>query len=1091
MLSQFLVFLTYAGLGLLSILMASAQDYAMPFFLPAGIALTGVMIFGRRMLIPIGLGALVMQLGTGLHVGLSGWAWAIAVVAPIGAMLQAAFGAWLAQRWIALPNPFDRPGSIFTLFCAVGPISSLVNASLSIPALTALGGISENDALFNWWNWWIGDTLGVVVTAPLMLVFFGKPAEDWRARRVAVALPMIVAGILAALAYLQVNRWEHQRMASRFESEAEHASRLVAARLNAQLDMLLAIRTWANITPEINRNDFRAFVTPWLQRYPGTQNFGWAPWLSDQERAGFEKAIQKQGAHDFFIKNRDSNGQVFKAERAPNYLPLTYLEPIENNWRALGVNIIYLPATSEAVARARATALPAASAPLRLVQEQGQQQGVVLYQAVYADPTELRPPSERRLRGMVSGAFRMGDAIGATLLGHVAEGMEVCLLDPAIDDDRRRLYGPLGCEAQGWRQDTLHKVAHFDFAGRNWEMRIAASPLYITRARTWAAWITVAVSLAGLGLLGAFLMITSGSARRIAGMVAQRTAELTTASRRLEEQQAALMDAQRIAHLGSWEWEAGEPFLHYSNEMDQLLNIDGRSLTLEQLPQLFHPDDEPNVAQALAHVRHSGEMRQLDARPRGAGTGVEIIHLQMEGQQQNGQLSCIRGTLQDVTAIRNAEAHINYLAHYDVLTGLPNRNHWLERAKVAVSAAQRHNEQLAVLFLDLDHFKTVNDSMGHPVGDRLLAKVAKRLTGCLRGEDLLARLGGDEFVVLLERIERAGDAGAVARKMLMALSRSFDLDGHEFTLTVSIGISLFPNDSQNIDSLLQQADVAMYSAKAQGRNTYQYFAPEMTARASERLLLEASLRRALERKEFELHYQPQIEPRTGRVCGAEALIRWRHPERGLIQPGVFIPVAEDSGLIVGMGDWVLEEVFRQQVRWRLAGVPPVRLAANISAIQFTKEDFVAKIEQLLAETGADPNHLELELTESTLMEPDQHLMDRLVHLRHRGFTLALDDFGTGYSSLSYLKRLPITRLKVDRSFVMDLPGDHEDAAVAMATLSIARDLGMEVVAEGVETEAQYEFLMERGCNNMQGFLFSKPLPAREFEAYVRDHGSVL
>ncbi|HEX5394659.1 MAG TPA: EAL domain-containing protein [Rhodocyclaceae bacterium] len=1089
MLPQLLVFLSYAVLGLLSLLIASPQDYAVPLFIPAGIALAAMMIYGHRMALPIWFGGLVMQVGAAYHVSLTGWAWLGILVAPFGAVLQAAFGTWLTRRMVGLPNPFDRPGTVLALFCVVAPVSCLVNASVSVPTLVAFGAISPNDALFTWWSWWMGDTMGVVVAMPLLLVLFGKPAEDWRPRRIAVALPLLVASVLACLAYLQVTRWEEQRMASRFYGEADHISEQVSARLNAQLDMLLAIRTWVATTPKVNRQNFHAFVTPWLQRYPGTQNFGWSPWLSDAERSSFEQAMQKEGVPDFSIKNRSSEGQVFRATQAANYLPLAYLEPIETNRRALGVNIIYLPATAEAVDRTRTTARPSATAPLRLVQESGQQQGVVLYQAVYVNGDDN--PNPRELRGVVSGVFRMEDAIHATLHGHVANGVAICLLDPAVADDRRRLYGPVGCEADGWYSDSLNKVTHFDFAGRSWEMRVAATPLYVAQSRTWAAWITVAVALIGVGLLGAFLMITSGSARRIASLVAQRTGELTAATRKLEEQQEALTDAQRIAHLGSWVWEAGEPFIHISEEMAHLLEIGDQKLYLEQLPSLFHLEDENSIADALMQVKTSSEARMLDARPRNSSTGVEILHLQMESQRENGQLKCIRGTLQDVTAIRNAEAYIHHLAHYDALTGLPNRNHWLERAKIALAAALRHNEQLAVLFLDLDQFKTVNDSLGHPVGDRLLAKVAKRLSACLRGEDLLARLGGDEFVVLQERIERASDAGAVARKMLMALSKPFDIEGHELTLTVSIGVALFPNDSQNIDSLLQQADVAMYSAKSKGRNNYQYFAPEMTARASERLLLEASLRRALERREFELYYQPQIEPRTGRVCGAEALIRWHHPERGLLMPGNFISVAEDSGLIVPMGDWILEEVFAQQIRWQLAGVPPVRLAANISALQFVQEDFVTKVERLLAQTDANPQQLELELTESTLMEPDQKLMDRLIQLRRRGFTLALDDFGTGYSSLSYLKRLPITRLKVDRSFVMDLPGDTEDAAIAMATLSIARDLGMEVVAEGVETEAQYEFLMERGCNNMQGFLFSKPLPVAEFEAYVRKHGSVL
>lgn len=1085
-----LVFLAYALIGGTSFVITPTPDYAIPIFLPAGIALMAMMQYGHQMVLPIFLGSLATQYAAGHHTGIEGWAWLGTLVPPSGAVLQAAAGDWLARRLVGLPNPFDRSGSILILFSVIAPVSCLVNASVSVPLLVALGAVPATDGLFNWWNWWLGDTLGVVVALPTLLVFFGLPAEDWRPRRWAVAVPMAIAGTLATLASIQVAHWEDQRNTARFNRETEHLSGLVAARLNAQIDMMLAIRSWATITPVIDRSTFHAFVTPWLERYAGTQNFGWSPFLPDTERSLFEQERRDEGFADFTIKNRNASGETFPAIQAGHYLPLTYLEPLASNRRALGLNVIHLPATADAVARARATGQPAVSAPIRLVQEQEQQQGVVVYQAVYANGTGAQSYGERPLRGIVSGTFRMEDVMRATLSGHVAGGIEICLRDPAAETDRQRLYGPMGCDAPGWRNAAMHKLERFAFAGRTWEMDVIATPVFVTASRTWAAWISVVGSLVGLGLLGAFLLITSGSTRRIAGVVAQRTADLTAATRRLEEQQAALTEAQRIAHIGSWEWEAGQPFIRCSEEMERLLGIPGRRLTLDEFPLLFHPEDEGRVADAFRQARLSGNVRHVEARPRQGAAAVEILHLQVEAEQHGGQTASLRGTLQDVTAIRNAEAHINHLAHFDVLTGLPNRHHWLDRAKTAIAIAGRHREQLAVLFLDLDRFKTVNDSLGHPVGDKLLAMVATRLSSCLRGEDFLARLGGDEFVVLLERIEHAAEAGVVAHKMITALAEPFDLDGHDFTLTVSIGIALFPTDSQNIDGLLQQADVAMYSAKAQGRNTYQYFAPEMTARASERLQLEAALRRALERREFELHYQPQVDVRSGRANGGEALIRWRHPERGLIPPAVFIPVAEESGLILQIGEWVLEEVFSQQVRWREAGLPPLRLAANISAIQFGKHDFVATVERLLQKTGADPARLELEVTESALMNLDQSTMDRLVRLRNLGFTLALDDFGMGYSSLGYLKRLPITRLKVDRSFVANLPEDQEDAAIAMATLSIARDLDMGVVAEGVETEAQLAFFAERGCTEMQGFLFAQALPPEEFAAYVRRHGSV-
>ncbi|RTL48664.1 MAG: EAL domain-containing protein [Rhodocyclaceae bacterium] len=1095
--------LAYAVIGWISLHLAVAPGYVIPIFLPAGIALAAMMVWGYRLWPAVLLGSLAVQIAAGLQSHFSGAAWFGIMTIPLGATAQAVAGVRLARKLIGLPNALDRQESIVRFICVVAPVSCLVSASIAIPSLVTGGGIAAGDAAFSWWNWWIGDTLGVLVAVPLVLVCCGQPVEDWRPRRLAVALPLIIAIGLVVLAYLQVDAWEEQRIASRFNREAEHKVSLIKSRLDAQQDMMLALERWIALTPKPLATDYKEFVTPWLNRYSGTQNFGWSPWVAHDKRLAFEQEIRRNGYSDFQIMNRDAAGNIFPATEAEAYLPLTYLEPIASNWRALGLNVLALPSTAAAVQRTWLSGQPEASEPFRLVQELGSQRGVVIYQAVYADqgkedmPLGHKVDGKRPLRGVVSGVFRMEDAMNATLEGQTVKGLDICLLDTGATPERRRLFGPENCDRDDWLNTPLQRRAAFTFAGRPWEIRQRAGADYINPQRGWTSWVTIAIGMGTVGLLGAFLLVTSGSTRRIAKLVDQRTAQLAATSRRLEQQQSALTEAQRVARIGSWEWEPNTPGTMYcSEEMRRLLGVVSQNLVLQELPQLFREEDRESIEEALRQTLKSACRQTLDARPSHGPEDIDVVHLQIESEWQAGEdgaedkLLLLRGTVQDVTAIRTAQAHIHYLAHYDVLTGLPNRSHWLSRARSALSAAHRHEEHLAVLFLDLDQFKHVNDSLGHPIGDRLLATVAERLSLCLRSEDLLARLGGDEFVVLLERIEHPDDAGAVARKMLAALADPIIIEGHELSLTVSIGIALYPDDGKDIDSLLQQADVAMYSAKSLGRDNFQYFVPEMTARASERLVLEASLRRALERNEFVLHYQPQIEPHTGRVKGGEALIRWQHPERGLLPPGAFIAVAEETGMIVPMGEWVMKETFAQQHRWVRAGLPPIRLAANISALQFVKADFVDIVKRLLAETGADPRMLELELTESTLMEPDEALIRRLKELRQLGFTLALDDFGTGYSSLSYLKRLPISRLKVDRSFIRDLPGDPEDTAIAVATISLARDLGLDVVAEGVENSDQLEFLLEKGCMNMQGYYFAKPMPVKEFEAYVRTHGGM-
>ncbi|HEY6898625.1 MAG TPA: EAL domain-containing protein [Rhodocyclaceae bacterium] len=452
--------------------------------------------------------------------------------------------------------------------------------------------------------------------------------------------------------------------------------------------------------------------------------------------------------------------------------------------------------------------------------------------------------------------------------------------------------------------------------------------------------------------------------------------------------------------------------------------------------------------------------------------------------QRTDELGQANALLRDqLEAAERAEEHIQYLARYDALTRLPNRSHWLERASAAVNSAFRHEDILAVLFLDLDQFKTVNDSLGHPVGDRLLSDAADRLAACLRDDDLLARLGGDEFVVLLPRLTHPEDAATVATKLLGALALPFLIDEHELRVSVSIGIALYPDDGQDIDTLLKHADLAMYGAKDAGRDNYMFFIQDMNARAVARLQLEGALRRALERNHFCLHYQPQIDAHSGRCIGVEALVRWQHPERGLVMPGEFIPLAEQNGLIVPVGEWVLAEACRQQASWA-EHYPDLAISVNLSAIQFNRPDLIERIRTVLAYTGANPQRITLEITESALMADSGEVVPRLEQLCGLGLSLALDDFGTGYSSLAALKRYPIECLKLDRSFVMDLPGDMEDAAVTSATLSMARDLGLEVIAEGVETEAQRDYLLNRGCTLMQGYLYARPMPAEQVPAFI-------
>ncbi|AFL74876.1 EAL domain-containing protein [Thiocystis violascens] len=448
----------------------------------------------------------------------------------------------------------------------------------------------------------------------------------------------------------------------------------------------------------------------------------------------------------------------------------------------------------------------------------------------------------------------------------------------------------------------------------------------------------------------------------------------------------------------------------------------------------------------------------------------------------NGELTHYVGVFRDISHLKRSEEKLEYLAHHDPLTGLPNRSLFQARLEQCLQRAARHQRQVGLLFLDLDRFKIVNDTLGHSIGDGLLQQVAETLSKQVRAADTIARLGGDEFVIILEDIPAARFAANFAERLMTAFSQPFNVEGHELFITASMGISLYPQDGEEIDALVRHADIAMYQSKNGGRNGFSFFESAMTEGAAERLRLEHDLHGALLRDEFVLHYHPQLALADGQLRGVEALCRWQHPTLGLIPPNQFIPVAEDIGLIDRLGAWVLEESCRQMIVWDQAGFHVPRLAVNLSVRELERADLVDEIREILHRTGVAPERLELEVTESMIMRNAELAIKTLAALRGLGVTLAVDDFGTGYSSLAYLKRLPLHRLKIDRSFVEKLTQDSNDDAIVRAILALGRSLGLETLAEGVETQAQVDFLLQEGCIEGQGYLFSRPVPAADLVA---------
>jgi predicted signal transduction protein with EAL and GGDEF domain/DNA-binding response OmpR family regulator len=595
----------------------------------------------------------------------------------------------------------------------------------------------------------------------------------------------------------------------------------------------------------------------------------------------------------------------------------------------------------------------------------------------------------------------------------------------------------------------------------------------------------------------------------------------SVAIHRLNQSQRRLSNAQRIGEMGDWEWDVQQDRLVSSEQALRIFGHDTNkgALNLAAFLATVHTQDTERLQLACERAVYSGDAFAIDHRIVLQDGSVRYVHQQVEVIERDagGQALQLAGAVHDVTSRKAAEEQIRQLAYFDSLTGLPNRALFVEQVQKAIARADRQAEQLAIMFIDLDHFKRVNDTLGHSAGDELLRQVSQRLAGLVRNADSvtrgevptdtefanltgeiadpvepsdvhsIARLGGDEFIVLLTDVRRIEDAALVAMRLVEALAEPVVIEGTEIFVGGSAGVAIYPDDGRDINTLLMNADTAMYRAKASCRGGVQFYDRSMNAQAMERLKMETRLRRALERDEFVLHFQPRVNVASGRIVGAEALIRWQDPEHGLLLPGEFIPLIEDLGLVIPIGEWVLKAASKQIAAWRAAGVRCVPVAVNLASTHLRERGLPPLVKGLLNDHGLPLGSLEIEVTESILLTDPETSLQIAQELSDMDVPLSIDDFGTGYSSMSYLKRLPIASLKIDRSFVRDLETDPDDEAIVTAIIALAHSLKLKVVAEGVETQAQLAFLRSRRCDEYQGWLTSKAVDADAFTKLVAEH----
>jgi diguanylate cyclase (GGDEF)-like protein/PAS domain S-box-containing protein len=1060
LLANLVIVVVYLAEYILSKGLDLPPGYATPLFPPAGVGLALAVVAGWRVLPGVAAGALLLHL-PGIWLGpdvAPRAAWLAAGAATLGSVLQAWLGSRQFRRWI---DPALDSARDVTRFVVLAPAVCLVSATMTVPTLYRLGLVPEAERVGSWLSWWAGDTIGVLLAAPLCWIVTAPPRALWRARARPVALPLLLTAAAVVATYEQAVRWETDQHLNTFRLKAQQVSDLIQAEFNEHHRFADTFaRALGDTNDDLSAQKFEWIAGGYVAGRPEIQGLSWAVRVNGRERAGFEAWARRNVDPAFEIRDRGPDGKMRRAAERGEYFALLYTVP-EANEALRGLDFLGEPTRAAAVYQVLHSGGTAATAPVRLVANG--QVGIVLFRGVGG----LEAPA-----GLVVLVVNAG-----LLVQRAAEraGMAGFHFD-FTDVTNAGFILPLASE--GWRSGMRDAyTVTLGFAGRRYLLRFAPDRAYYGQQNGWASWTVLTAGLLMVSLLGALMLLTSGERARIEALVADRTSRLRDREARLQ----AILDNAADAIVTV---DADGVLVSANATTARLFGYPPAHLAGLPLGVLVPPGAAESARQMLARLSHAApdqrELHGVNAQGERFPLSISVARVMLPTEHL---YVCI---LHDLTEQQRSQERIYNLAHHDSLTGLENRFALGVRLEQQLAQARRSGVAVAVLFIDLDHFKKINDTHGHAAGDQLLIGAAQRMRDLLRDVDTLGRLGGDEFVIVLGGPLTPDSVSTVAVRLVQSLSQPYHLNEGTASSGASVGVALFPSDGDDAATLMRHADTAMYAAKREGRGQFQFFSPAMNAATHEHLLLEARMWSALEHNGFELHLQAQVQLDTGRVIGAEVLLRWHDKELGNVEPSRFIPVAEECGLILPLGDWVLARAMQLLAEWQRDGLAGLRLAVNLSARQFSGGALLARLDQLLGQHRINPACLELEITETAAMRDPENTRQLLRQLRARGFKLAIDDFGTGYSSLAYLKLFAIDRIKIDRGFVKDIETNPNDASIVAATIGLAHSLGLGVVAEGVETRAQWGFLRDKRGDEAQGYLFARPMPAAQFREFIRE-----
>ncbi|MDD1621765.1 MAG: EAL domain-containing protein [Methylococcaceae bacterium] len=1205
----------FAG-GWLGMKMAVPPGYSSPLWPPAGVALAGLLIGGRRLWPGVWLGALANQfLAVADFAGDMTFAsMTSSLLIATGSTLQALTAVWLSAKWLGPGLPkLDGPRSILIFFGLTAPVASLIAPSIGIVVLRLLDVMPLSLVGSSWWNWWIGDSLGVLVISPLLFCLFGKPRELWGSRRLSVALPLLGTLLTLITVFGLVFRSEQSRIQQAFDSQASAVDRLLVEYADNVIDSTLVLRDLYSASGNVDRREFGAFAQRLLARHPEIQALEWLPRVSYDALPAFEKSVRDEGYPGFKVIERDSDGQPVPVGKREEYFPILFVEPMLGNEKAFGLDSTAKPLSRESKQMARDSGKAAASQRLMLMQRNDLEPGVLVSIPVYINSQVVDP---KALAGFVSAVVLPARLADVAVRGLNTDIFGITLLDIDAPAGQDLLYSkpvmsPLGqnYRLKVWQRD-------FSFADRTWRIIIDPDNSFMVEHGSSLPWITLVGGLFFTSLLSVFLLTISGRTAHVEALVDDRTLELAKANAELEASERAarnsalmlrtLVESQPecvklLARNGSLLQmnRAGLDMIE-ADSLDQVVGKQLDELVLPKYRNAFNTitrrvfegesgrlefelqgfkgghrwldthavpmrDAAGNIAALLAVTRDITERKQseehlkraarvfseahegilitdadaviIDVNPTFSeitgysreeiiGQNPRVLHsgkhspefyLDMwkslaetnhwqgevwnrkkDGElyaelltisalcDEDGHASHYVGLFSDITQAKQQQQLLELMAHYDPLTRLPNRILFADRLTQAIARSKREKTLLAICFLDLDGFKPVNDQFGHDAGDQVLVEVAERIKNSVREEDSVSRHGGDEFALLLGDIHTTEQCEQAIERIHRAIAQPYLIDGQAVIIGASSGITLYPLDDADPDTLLRHADHAMYQAKLAGKNCHHLFDVNEDQQIIDRNKQLRDIEAAFLGNQMSLYYQPKVNIKTGQVVGVEALIRWLHPERGIISPLEFLPVIASTELEIRIGNWVIEQAWRQLVAWHGQGLR-LEVSINISSYHLLWSGFFARIEAVLHD---DPTiaskFLQLEILESTALD-DLAAVNRIIKTCRDalGIRIALDDFGTGYSSLTHLRHLSVDTVKIDQSFVRDMLDDPDDYAIIESVIGLSHAFRREVVAEGVESKEQGIVLLLLGCHLLQGYSIARPMPAEAFANWVK------